>query len=732
MKGNPKKRSQKSEDSLQANVEKRAEMPPHYREGRLKIPDPEKPVRGAGFERLRWRMNGILRNHDAPQSEDETIPSDLQYWFYEILPKKHKTKIGDKFWITPEAWRQFIDRRDFWKAEWEVVAPQRVESRANAQAKRKKEHAKKAARKRSVRKKALAPVAERAGLRSHELTAKLSRLKQIKEAGDISLFAEMILAADGWLLEAVLVGATADDCGPFFSVSDGSFDEGENFLLLWLTAAQAKKVGCRTSASLRNPRTLDLTVKDERQIALVTENILPALRGVRELRLDNRAGNFSTASLPPLPDLSELKIEMGVEESRLSITDLGKQTSLQKVTVCWECNGFGELEIDEDQIGVFERVRFEAEGFRHLNTTALTVLVRMYADYSGSESPPKWWDPRFALPDVLARVSGEVEEFQKNSFSIHETASFVTLLDASGERHRHEFPSTHEVSNRVFGGEWISRGDVLARQPFLELSASLTAKQIALITESRVPVRLVVREPTEDFRELVRLPSSHIQLCIYAHDFGKGTAHWLSDFRGEIRIYGECNADQLTPLMAARGVLWLEGRQFYGFKPEIAPVLARFQGTKIGLVCWKDLGVSFLRRLAAFSGELHLVRPGISSLSNPSKLGAEEARILVSRIAPVRVGPRFGMSAEAIIELGKKPEIGLRHYRRVLKSNQKELTLEQVYDPTLPDNHYRLKKIVRSQNTILKSSEKASRKEILAIEVKQLIEKGWEEISPEV
>jgi hypothetical protein len=75
--------------------------PPDYSGGRLTMPAPEKPVKGSGFARFRWRMDGELQNHDRADRHLEEIPSGLQSWFYEILPQNHKTKQGWQRWISP-------------------------------------------------------------------------------------------------------------------------------------------------------------------------------------------------------------------------------------------------------------------------------------------------------------------------------------------------------------------------------------------------------------------------------------------------------------------------------------------------------------------------------------------------------------------------------------------------------------------------------------------------------
>lgn len=724
--------------------------PPDYSGGKLKLPTPEKPVKGSGFARLRWRMDGELQNHDKPQSELEEISSGLQSWFYEILPQNHKTKQGWQRWISPEAWRVFADHCDFWNAQWALLEPQRAQAVAAEKAEAEKNRKRRAVQRKVAIQRALAPAAVSVGLKTSELEAKLSRLKSLMESAESVLFAEMILAADPWLLKAVLAGASTKkdgDCqyGHFFSPNSNFRSDASDLreLFFWLAFAEAQRKGCSLPPmKTAHVLSLRLIVFNQQQLALVTEKILPEFKGVRELSLQICDCVLSTGELPVMPRLSSLSINMTNRdvrskspyhpEARLKVQEIGKQTALRSITV----TGDGGLEIDGDQMEIFERVRLETSeapflcGRVRLNNTALRVLLSMYTNYSGREPKPMWWNPHRFSPDVVARVAGKFEDFIYPPHQNSDTFEII-IVDPSGKKHGHEVTRFHHRSNLTAQlGDLVVPGDILAEQApqFLELSAPLSAEQVTLIAESRVPVRLHLKKITEDFRELSQLPSDHIQICIDAYDFSGVAGCSLANFTGEIRIDGECDSDLLEPFLESHGVLWLGGKQFKGFNQNISRQLARFKGVKLGLVCWENLSVAFLRELAAFPGELHLVRPEPSARTRDSVLEIEHVRTLISRTPPVRLGPRFKLSAKAVQLLRERPEVGLRHYRRVLKSGEKHLAMEQTYDS---QNGYKLRKILAVPNKPPRITEKGSKKEILLSEVRQFLVDGWNEISPE-
>ena len=85
------------------------------------MPSPAKPVKGIGYSRLRWRKDGLLDNHDTAASKFEEIERGLQIWFFDLLPTKHKARLDKDYYVTPEAWRVFIDNLEFWKSEWNRV-----------------------------------------------------------------------------------------------------------------------------------------------------------------------------------------------------------------------------------------------------------------------------------------------------------------------------------------------------------------------------------------------------------------------------------------------------------------------------------------------------------------------------------------------------------------------------------------------------------------------------------
>jgi hypothetical protein len=116
--------------------------PSGYKNGKLLMPSPAKPVKGIGYSRLRWRKDGLLDNHDIAGSkigtQFEEIARGLQIWFFELLPIKHKARPDKDYYVTPEAWRVFIDNLEFWKSEWtrsKLIAAHDKKEKSKAKAK---------------------------------------------------------------------------------------------------------------------------------------------------------------------------------------------------------------------------------------------------------------------------------------------------------------------------------------------------------------------------------------------------------------------------------------------------------------------------------------------------------------------------------------------------------------------------------------------------------------------
>ncbi len=694
--------------------------PPQYREGRLNMPPPEKPVKGAGYERLRWRKDGSLENHDKPTGSGfEEIDSGLQRWFYELLPELHSTKQKEDYWVTSEAWRVFIDHLDFWREEWE---------------KKQKEKAEKAAGERAKVEKKLAESAVKAGFKKSELKAKLSRLKQMMRNGDQALAAQLIMAGDPWLLESVLAGARVKkartDYGVELECDQGPFFKGEDEFVFWVAVAQAKTAGCcPRSIALEDVFALRISAKDEAQVALLTGHVLPALEGLQELTLSLsfEGCRFSTAELPLMPVLSRLVIDMD-DKSRLTVQALDRQISLRALF----CQRVAELDVDENQVVVFDRVRLEipqgghsvgrnglrdikappesyGDDLRQLNTAALRILLNMQRDHSLKKHPPAWWCARWNLPDVRARVSGEIKDFQWPKDEVAETY-VITVVDTSGNEHQHEIPLGHEGKYGI-GGR-IVKGNVLAKRPcrILDLSGleTLSVEQAALIAEASVPVRVNGQHLTAEVGPLFK------------------------NFSGELHVAGEYGAKQLAPLMGARGALFLESGD--GAKPlplDAALELSRFRGATLCVHCNEPLGPERVKHLASFAGELRLMCEG-GRYSRPVELGVAEAKILVEREAPVRLGDGFGLSVEAIEILTRRTDIDLREYRRCFrqagKQGESTVTLERCYSARGGKPH-----LLRTIRCMASRAAKVSEKTFtVGIDfgswVQRFLADGWEEV----
>ena len=207
-------------EAAAAALEKPAttEAPPQYRDGVLKLPRPARPVKGAGHERVHWRLVISYFKH---YRVFKATSSNLQKWFYQLLPEPHKTQQTD-YYVSREAWRLFMDNLEFWRHEgmrWN-------EGELRARAEKKAEEKATKAREAQKKERRLASTASVAGLPTGDLKAKLKLFGEMIRGGNHAIARELIQVGDPWLLQALLDGCRASgvECqlNAFFDHPDAS------------------------------------------------------------------------------------------------------------------------------------------------------------------------------------------------------------------------------------------------------------------------------------------------------------------------------------------------------------------------------------------------------------------------------------------------------------------------------------------------------------------------------
>ena len=377
--------------------------PSEYKNGKLLMPSPAKPVKGIGYSRLRWRKDGLLDNHDIAGSkigtQFEEIARGLQIWFFDLLPTKHKAKPDKDYYVTPEAWRVFIDNLDFWKSEWtrsKLIAAHDKKEKSKAKAKH-------AARKRIKIDKKIAQSADVVGYEKSALKGKLNRLKSMLLNHDSRMLAvELIKDAEPWLLECILAGSSVKktrdgileiDSGPFFQSKKtsgwgtGSAPDPSIELVFWLAVARAHELGCCPKSIVHKEITeLDLHTHSEEEYILVINKVLPGLKSLQYLllRLDFSGGLFTTADLPAMESLSELLIFGNHEDSSIKIESLEKLRSLKKLRIDY----FSDLECEENQYDAIEKleIKISSHQLKRINSTGLRILLTIESQNSAAAS----------------------------------------------------------------------------------------------------------------------------------------------------------------------------------------------------------------------------------------------------------------------------------------------------------------------------------------------------------
>jgi hypothetical protein len=362
--------------------------PSEYQNGELLMPLPAKPVKGIGYSRLRWRKDGRLDNHDIASGGNEKIEQSLQKWFFELLPTPHKAKPNKNYYITPEAWRIFIDNLEFWKSEWNRVKTIAAHDRRE-KSKAKTKHA---ARKRVKIERKIAKSADFLGYEKSALKGKLNRLKSMLLNHDSRMLAvELIKDAEPWLLECILAGSSVDiildgileiDAGPFFQVEKrsscgiGILDPSIE-LVFWLAVVRAQELGCcPKSIVLDDVTKLDIETCSDQELTLVIDHLLPSFKSLQSLllRLEFSGNLFTTADFPAMESLSELTIFGNHTDCSIKIESLEKHRSLSKVRIEY----FSDLDCAEDQYDVIAKLEFDnslSGNLKRISEAGLRILL---------------------------------------------------------------------------------------------------------------------------------------------------------------------------------------------------------------------------------------------------------------------------------------------------------------------------------------------------------------------
>lgn len=684
-------------EAAAAALEKTAttEAPLQYRDGVLKLPHPARPVKGAGHERVRWSMQ-ITYSKD--QWVFKATSSNLQKWFYQLLPEPHKTQQTD-YYVSREAWRLFMDNLDFWRHEG--MRWNKGELRAKAE-KKAEEKATKAheAQKRARR---LASTASVAGLPSGDLKAKLNRFGKMIRGGNHAIARELIQVGDPWLLQALLDNCRASGVEKKLNEF---FDHGEATNLFWLTAALAHEKGCcPREIAVGSVTRLELLAGTRGELDLVLRHVLTAFENLEELELSLGGFHVSTAELPVMRRMSRLLLRGSDDFSTdIALESIERQSALRALCV----ETLGGLQVAGDTLDQLHRVRLECGtdsydftkshlrslrhrpntgiGFniRRMNDTALEAFLYMQRDWSGESTRPDWWRAAWSQPDVLSRIFGRVGNFEWPAEEDAVDCFVMTLDDAAGRRHPHQCPLGHK--NAVGMTARVAIDEVIARRlpRMIDLSDKygpafqLSEQQAALIAGADVPVRMGAKSLTP------------------------GVTRQLRRFKSELHLVGSLEADRLAPLMASRCAL-LEV-EFEELGPGAFEVLAAFQGAALALKLTGCLEAKLAEDLEAYPGELRLVG---TDYREEVHLDLPAAKILCRRLAPVKLDESIRLTADAIEWLARRPDIDLRSHRWVCRrSDQRGETKVVVVRYFAP--HTQKMNVIRSTHRDPGGAEKIS------------------------
>lgn len=696
--------------------------PEGYNNGKLKLPKPQKPLKGRGYERYRWRMDGLL---DLKDNADHfrNVEMGLQRWYLHLLGEEHHIMMDAAHWVTREALHAFLNHESIWRDEWQ-------RSKIDQQSKKKSAAiARRASKKKKLKKQKIRiqSLAADAGLSPEELGAKCERFKSLIHSGKTTLAGQMIQVAEPWLLKSLLDGCSAMESdiilSPFFQDRSNSKSE----FLFWFAAAKAvERQCCPRSIVLNEIAELELTAGNSIELEWILQHVMPKLENLRMLHLNLGSVVFSTADLPVMQQLIWLYV-CGDEESEngveLKVEHLNRQPSLRGLSV----GHLGSLFIMDYDASLWNRVRLETRcsedrpfarrsnlkpvaelgsawhGIRELNANGLQVFLHMQQDWSTSSQPPAWWRPYWSLPDVLSKVNGKIVDFDWpegdiDTYSIH-------IKDRAGKIHRHEIPFGHKHTNGI-GGR-ISKNEILAESPprIIDLVGweNLPAELAKHLADSRVPIRL--------------------QACLLTPEVIKA----LAPFRGDLHVEGRLSLDQLESLShISASKLELE---FESFDRQTFPILSRLKASSLSIIINSKLTPGDVEHLCDFSGKS--VLKGWPR-GNSIHIDQSAAEVLCRREHKILLADSLHLTASAIGKLSLHPTLDLRGHRQTFlrhsKSGETSLTIIRYYDPT-NRKPYTVRKTLQNTNGTKKTSEEQYYEPscMLAV-IGKLLESGYEPV----
>lgn len=291
------------------------ETPREFQNGRVVLPPPRKPL----AEAYRWK----------PDFKGEDYSAVLH--FYDFLPENHIGSIRDPNGYpakatTPEAADLYRNHRAFWEGK-------HAETKAQAKAA--------VAARQKAAKEIFEKAAASAGLSHEELEAKLDRLSELVEQGNLKLAADMIGGfGEPWLYEALLAGSsiTAEGNLKPGKVLKRFKDQAE--LIMALTLACMPK-GLGLDPSLRTDAPVHMKVTAD-NIDWVAEMIAPHFP---ELKASVEEMDSLENLLAPTAEFLVRNVE-DLDLSKLNTISLKEATILSKLEGDLSLDGLKQIDAE--------------------------------------------------------------------------------------------------------------------------------------------------------------------------------------------------------------------------------------------------------------------------------------------------------------------------------------------------------------------------------------------------
>jgi hypothetical protein len=331
------------------------EVPREFQSGRIVLTSPKKPL----AEAYRWK----------PDFEGEDYAAVLQ--FYGYLPEDHVGSITDSNGYpakttTPEAADLYRRHRAFWEGK-------HAESKAQAKAA--------SAKRKKAAKENFEKAAASAGLSHEQLEAKLDRLSELVDQGNLKLAADMIAGfGETWLYEALLAGSSLTAEGDLKPGKVLKRFKNQADLIMAFTMAYMPK-GSGVDPSIRTDAPVRMTVTAV-NIDVVVEMIAPHLPELKA----------TVENMYSLEKLHEPTAEFLVRH--LEDLDLNLKTlEIKEAMILSKLNGSlalrGLVQVDVDVASALAKIAGGLDlGIKDLPTTIAAILAttRGQLELSGLET----------------------------------------------------------------------------------------------------------------------------------------------------------------------------------------------------------------------------------------------------------------------------------------------------------------------------------------------------------